>query len=92
MTTIETPDSLLEPSVSEPAVQLAPDGGSPSEVERQEIALRLRHAHLAEQIPILKAAEKRAIEDRKVAEAEQVQILRLLRLHERIKAPIRRRR
>lgn len=85
---IETPHLPSEPSV--PLVQSETDGSS-SAVEQQEIALRLRHAHLSDALPGLKAAEARAIEERRTAVAEMAVIVRLLKAHERLKAPRKRR-
>lgn len=84
----ETQTTLLEPSVEEPAVQLAPTAdGSPSAVEQQEIALIRRHAELNDALPEMKAIEAAAIEQRRTAMAEMAVIERLLRAHKRIKSP-----
>ena len=87
---IETPPPLSEeasvnPPISDSGAAGAPS--SPSAVREAEAQLILRHTRLTGMLPGLELASKKAAAEFRNAKAEMVDIVRILRAHERLKSP-----
>lgn len=93
--TLQSSSSHTTPPQGLPVEPVPPDAGmtgssSPSAVREAEAQLILRHTHLKEALPQLEYDAKDYADRLRTAKVEMEQIVRLLRAHERLKNPIRR--